>query len=132
VSKKNLIIDKKSITEFSEKPFVDLQLPETTYEIFQRAATKYPDNIALTFIENGDVNSTPINVSYGALLEKINQAGNLFRSLGIGVNDVVSILLPKRDYCKLLIKSYQLNMCYMSRYFLPYVYTILPAQFYLQ
>jgi fatty-acyl-CoA synthase len=90
----NLIVDRNSMSEFSEVPYSERQLPETTYEIFQQAANKYADKIALTFIEHGDVNSPPIDISYASLLGKINQAGNLFRSLGVGVNDVVSILLP--------------------------------------
>ena len=94
MDKMNLIVDQNSISEFSEIPNLKRQLPETTYGIFQQAANKYADKIALTFIENGEVSSTPIEVSYASLLGKINQAGNLFRSLGVSTNDVISILLP--------------------------------------
>lgn len=94
MDKMNLIVDQNSISEFSDTPYLKRQLPETTYEIFQQAANKYANRTAITFIENGEVNSTPIDISYASLLGKINQAGNLFRSLGVGVNDVISILLP--------------------------------------
>src|SRR3954462_5184782 len=53
-----------------------------------------PARIAIHFLENADPHETAVSVSHGELRRKSNQAANLFRSLGVGPEDAVLILLP--------------------------------------
>lgn len=52
------------------------------------------DDIAISYIPDGDVERAPEQVSFGALLGNIERTSALLRASGIGRTDVVAILLP--------------------------------------
>ena len=66
----------------------------STYDVFRRAAEKWPDAKALSFLPQGGVDDRVWAVSYSELFANITRAANLFYSLGVGPSDVVSYLLP--------------------------------------
>jgi fatty-acyl-CoA synthase len=84
-------------------PLAERDLPNSTYAAIARTARASPESCAIRFIENGenwraarDSGQTILSrdITYGQLLSSINRTANLFRSLGVGDGDVVSILLP--------------------------------------
>lgn len=78
-----------------EKVAVEVAVPlRNTHEIFLRAAQLFGNQTAITQLHDGDAQECPRTVSYTALLGGIHQAANLFRSLGVGDDDAVALLLP--------------------------------------
>ncbi len=74
------------------------------YELIKRGASIDPDKAAFHCLERGSPEETPHTISYRQLVARVNQAANLFRSLGVGANDAVAILLPivQQNYFALL------------------------------
>lgn len=84
-------------------PLAARNLPESTYALILAAARANPDKLAIRYIENGNAwraasdkgeTSLSIDITYAELIGNINRAANLFHSLGVAENDVVSMLLP--------------------------------------
>ncbi|EKO3536462.1 acyl-CoA synthetase [Vibrio fluvialis] len=67
---------------------------DSSYSVFKRSANLWPDATAITFLPNGIADDTAQNISYADLYANVTRAANLFHSLGIGVTDVVSYMLP--------------------------------------
>jgi fatty-acyl-CoA synthase len=65
-----------------------------TFEAIENGAALNPNATAISFIQNGETYSQPIQIPYKALIHKIRQCANLFHDLGVGPMDVVSYLLP--------------------------------------
>ena len=82
------------IRTFEEKPLAEHHLPTSTYEMISRGVAINPNAIALEFFLQGSAYKNSVRWTYREFLEKINQTANMFHSLGIGENDVVSMLLP--------------------------------------
>lgn len=66
----------------------------TTYGLIASAAERFPERDAFRFLPDAALPTPPVCVTYATLLERIHQAANLFRSLGIGPDDTVAILAP--------------------------------------
>lgn len=66
----------------------------TTYGLIARAAGRFRERIAFTYLPDGEPATPPRCVRYGELLANIHRAANLFRRLGVGPDDAVAILGP--------------------------------------
>ncbi|KAA0889305.1 acyl-CoA synthetase [Pusillimonas sp. ANT_WB101] len=78
-----------------EKTPIEAAIPvRNTYELFCNSARAFGNKTALTFLHSTEADDTPIRWSYAELLRKITQTANALGSLGVGPDDVVSILLP--------------------------------------
>ncbi len=66
----------------------------TTYGLIERAARQFGERTAFAYLESGELDSHIERISYAALMEQVNRAANLFRSLGVGRQDSVAILAP--------------------------------------
>ncbi len=77
-----------------QAPWDDVIPARSTYELLAAAAADRPRATAITFLATGDPEEEPVRISYRRLIGRITQAANLFRSLGVGPRDVVSVLLP--------------------------------------
>jgi len=75
-------------------PLAERNLPPTTYAALQRGAAIDPERTALTFFLQGTDYKNAVRYNYGELLENIHQTANLFHALGIGPEDVLSMILP--------------------------------------
>jgi fatty-acyl-CoA synthase len=91
------------IQQIEETPLSLRNLPKNTYDAIRQTAQANPDALAIRYIENGekwrtarDSGKTDLSqdITYSRLLKNINQAANLFRSLGVSDGDVVSMALP--------------------------------------
>ncbi|GAA6161444.1 acyl-CoA synthetase [Ruegeria sp. HU-ET01832] len=86
------IDDKKKLEQ--EMPWEDRDVPVTFHQLLSRTATKFPNNNAISFQLFSVPTDKAETLTWSDLLGKVNQAANLFRSLGVGEKDVVAYILP--------------------------------------
>ena len=82
------------IEALESQPYESAVPARTTYELISLAAQRFPQREAFRYLPDGDLANTPRCITYAALIENINRAANLFRSLGVGPDDAVAILAP--------------------------------------
>ncbi len=75
-------------------PLERRDLPTNTYAAIQQGAAINPDKIALQFFLQGTNFTDAVFYTYRDLSSLITQTANMFHDLGIGKNDVVSMILP--------------------------------------
>ncbi|TMV07801.1 acyl-CoA synthetase [Ruegeria sediminis] len=80
-----------------EMPWEERDLPVTLHQLLSRTAGKFPDHKALSFQILSGPKDKAETLTWSELLGKVNQAANLFRSLGIGQSDVVAFVLPNSN-----------------------------------
>ena len=71
-----------------EMAWEDRDLPVTFHQLLSRTAEKFPNHNAVSFQLFSGPNDKAETLTWSNLLGQVNQAANLFRSLGIGENDV--------------------------------------------
>lgn len=69
-------------------------IPANTYEALQLGAGINPHRIALRFFLQASAYNDEVIYTYEDLLYLVTQAANMFHDLGVGQDDVVSMLLP--------------------------------------
>ena len=79
---------------FEATPYDERIAARSTYEAVQLGAARDPAAAALRFLPNADPDEAPVTVSYAQFMARVNQAANMFADLGVGPDDVVSLLLP--------------------------------------
>ncbi len=77
-----------------EMTWEDRDVPVTFHQLLSRTAGKFPNHKAISFQLLSGPSDKAETLTWSELLGKVNQAANLFRSLGIGENDVVAYVLP--------------------------------------
>lgn len=70
------------------------RLPDSTYEMIERAAAAHADAPALSFFLRTQDHERPMSWNYAELFARITAAANFFHSLGVGKDDVVAFVLP--------------------------------------
>lgn len=86
------IADRNAIED--EMPWADRDLPTTTFEMLSRTTEKFPNHNAVSFQLLSGPSDPCETLTWTELREKTAQTANLFRSLGVGENDVVAYMLP--------------------------------------
>ncbi|MCK0149666.1 acyl-CoA synthetase [Marivita sp. S6314] len=81
----------------NEMPWEDRDVPATLYGQLNKTATAFPDRPAVSYQLLSGPTDKAETLSWSELLSKTVQAANLFRSLGIGENDVVAYVLPNTN-----------------------------------
>jgi fatty-acyl-CoA synthase len=82
------------IEELERVPLAERQLPQSTYAMIRQSALTSPDSTALVFFPDGEHYRESLQMTYRQLLGRIHQVANMLAALGVGPNDVVSLLLP--------------------------------------
>lgn len=82
------------IEALERTPYEQAIPARTTYGLIARAAARFADRTAFTYLPDGELATPPRRVSYRELLANIHRAANLFRRLGVGPEDAVAILGP--------------------------------------
>ena len=82
------------LAAFEHTPYARRIGVQSTYEALRLGATADPDATAIHVLSRADPNELPVTISHRQLLARITQAANLFHELGVGPNDVVSVLMP--------------------------------------
>lgn len=77
-----------------EMPVTDRWTATTVYEQLCETRDAYPNKPAVSFQMKSGPKDKAITLSWTELTKKVTQCANLFRSLGIGKDDVVAYLLP--------------------------------------
>jgi fatty-acyl-CoA synthase len=65
----------------------------TVYELLSRAGAANPAGTAITYIEDADTLAI-VRITHAEFIARLHQMAHLFRELGVGRHDVVSILSP--------------------------------------
>ncbi|WP_298847208.1 acyl-CoA synthetase [uncultured Ruegeria sp.] len=84
--------DKKRMEQ--EMSWEDRDLPVTFHQLLSRTAGKFPNHNAISFQLFSGPDDKAETLTWSELLAQVNQSANLFRSLGVGENDVVAYVLP--------------------------------------
>ena len=75
-------------------PLAQRGLPESTYAALQRAATLWPQRIALTVLPEANRWTEPECRTFAQLLADVHKTANLLRDLGVQRHDAVAIISP--------------------------------------
>jgi fatty-acyl-CoA synthase/long-chain acyl-CoA synthetase len=86
------IEDRKAIE--AEGPYEDRDLPKTLHQMLSKTAAKFPNHNAVSYQIFSGPKDKAETLTWSQMLARTNQAANLFRSLGVGPNDVVAYVLP--------------------------------------
>lgn len=77
-----------------EMPWTERDIPTTLFQMLSNTARKFPDYNAVSYqILSGPADKAE-TLTWARMLERVSQAANLFRSLGVGEKDVVAYILP--------------------------------------
>ncbi len=82
------------VARFEATPYQDRIKANSVYEALQLGAAVNPQAAALLCLARADPDETPVTVSFAQLMARVNQTANFFHQLGVGANDVVSLLMP--------------------------------------
>jgi len=88
---------------FEATPYGDRIAATSTYEALRIGSARDPDAPALLFLRNADPEEDPLRVSHREFFGRLTQVANALHGLGVGPNDVVSLLLPllPQSFCAL-------------------------------
>ncbi|MFP7672573.1 acyl-CoA synthetase [Marivita sp. S0852] len=81
----------------NEMPWASRDLPATLYGQLSKTAAAFPDRPAVSYQLLSGPKDKAETLTWAELLAKTVQAANLFRSLGIGEEDVVAYVLPNTN-----------------------------------
>lgn len=82
------------IAEIEQTPF-EQQLPaDNIYAAIRNSAERHPDHPAIWNLARGELADEPEKVTYRDLFRRVTQTANMLRGLGVGEEDVVTLLMP--------------------------------------
>ncbi len=84
----------EEVEAFEQTPYDERIAAKSTYEAIQIGANLNPSAPAIEFLPNADADEDPIAINHGDFVANVTRAANLFTSLGVGKDDVVSMLTP--------------------------------------
>jgi fatty-acyl-CoA synthase len=79
---------------FEAVPYAERIAASSTYEALRLGAARDPQAPALLFLPNADPEEAPLQVTHRDFIARVTQTANGLAALGVGPNDVVSLLLP--------------------------------------
>jgi fatty-acyl-CoA synthase len=75
-------------------PLADRGLPESTYALLNRAATLWPDRVAVCVLPDADHWERPAQRTYAQLIADVHRYANLLHELGVRRTDAVALMAP--------------------------------------
>ncbi len=78
----------------NEMSWEDRDLPKTMYGLLSRTAQRVPNSLASSYQLTSGPTDKAESLTWSQMKDKVTQAANLFRSLGVGESDVVAYILP--------------------------------------
>ncbi|WP_417513819.1 acyl-CoA synthetase [Minwuia sp.] len=82
------------VAEIEKKPFEHYLPVDNIYTAISESAAKHPDRVAIWNLPRGELADEPEAITYRDLLHNVTATANLLRDLGVGDNDVVTLLMP--------------------------------------
>lgn len=90
-----LLLSEADVARFEQVPLEARNLPVSTYQMLMDGCSIDPDKVAIQFFTDGARPlETATQITFAQLRARIHQTANLFTELGVGKDDVVSVLLP--------------------------------------
>lgn len=86
------LADKHAIE--AESAWAERDQSTTLYELLSKTTSKFPNHNAVSYQIFSGPKDKAETLTWSALKDRTTQAANLFRSLGVGENDVVAYILP--------------------------------------
>lgn len=86
------VADRDAIEQ--EMAWEDRDVPVTSYGMLSRTAAAYGNRSALSYQLTSGPTDPNETLTWSELKDQVTQAANLFRSLGVGENDVVAYIMP--------------------------------------
>ncbi|SIP88715.1 fatty-acyl-CoA synthase [Paracoccus thiocyanatus] len=78
----------------TEMPYAQRPVPRTVYQALTQTRDRHPQRPAISFQLFSDPKAPARTLTWTELHERVTETANLFRSLGVGPDDVVAYLLP--------------------------------------
>jgi fatty-acyl-CoA synthase len=82
------------VIEAEKVPFEKRLPARNIHEAMTLSAARHPDRVAINNLPRGQFDDTPETITYAELLSRVTATANMLRGLGIGENDVVTLLMP--------------------------------------
>jgi fatty-acyl-CoA synthase len=80
--------------EFERVPYAERIAVHSTLDALRAGATSNPSGPAIQFLPNADPTEQPLVISQADFLGQVIRSANMLHGLGVGPNDVVSLMLP--------------------------------------
>jgi len=84
----------EAVRAFEATPYADRIAARSTYDALRIGASVNPDAPAIRFLPNADPAEAPVVFGHAQFLGRVTQAANAFGAIGVGREDVTSLLLP--------------------------------------
>ncbi|MEP3300200.1 MAG: acyl-CoA synthetase [Pseudoruegeria sp.] len=81
----------------AERAWEERNVPVSLYGLLSETTAKFPNRPAITFQITSGPNDKAETLNWSEFKGQVTQAANLFRSLGVGENDVVAYLMPNAN-----------------------------------
>lgn len=82
------------VRAFESVPYEERIKATSTYEALKLGAAVNPDTPAILFLPNSRPDEEPVRYTHAQFIERVTQVANALHSLGVGPEDVVTLLLP--------------------------------------
>jgi fatty-acyl-CoA synthase len=82
------------VRAFESVPYAERIKATSTYEALRLGAERDPRMPAILFLPNASPTDEPVRLTHGQFHARVTQVANALHALGVGPQDVVSILLP--------------------------------------
>lgn len=84
----------EDLADIESVPLEERGLPESTYDLLVRAATRWPERTALTVLPDASRWREPLRRTYSELLADVHRCANLLHELGVRRTDAVALIAP--------------------------------------
>ncbi|MGY4395501.1 fatty-acyl-CoA synthase [Sphingomonas sp. UYAg733] len=82
------------IERIERRPLAERMPFHSTYGLLLKSAAEFGANPAIIHLPNASVDDAVVRIDHNCLFARVTQTANLFTTLGIGKDDVVSYMLP--------------------------------------
>src|SRR5690349_9632840 len=82
------------VQAFESVPYEKRIAATSTYEALRLGAARDPKTPALLFLPNASPDDEPLRLTHGDFIARVTQTANALHALGVGPQDVVSLMLP--------------------------------------
>ncbi|ANK80469.1 MAG: hypothetical protein TEF_06405 [Rhizobiales bacterium NRL2] len=82
------------VVEIEKTPFAELLPADNIYAALRHSAERHPDRPAIWNLARGELADEPEKITYRDLFRRVTQTANMLRGLGVGEEDVVTLLMP--------------------------------------
>jgi fatty-acyl-CoA synthase len=89
--------DPGDLFTIEEVPLAERGLPVSTYEMLVRAASRWPDRLAVSVLPDGERWQQPAQRTFAQLLGDVHKTANMLRDLGIQRDSAVALIARNCD-----------------------------------